>query len=83
MIISFADKETEKIYRQEFSRKLPSDIQSVALRKLIMINNAQSINDLRIPPSNRLELLRGDRKGFRICFNAIGNQFLLQHSARY
>ncbi len=92
MIISFADKETEKIYRQEFSRKLPSDIQSVALQKFIMINNAQSINDLRIPPSNRLEVLRGDRKGqysirineqFRICFNAISNQFLLQHSARY
>lgn len=84
MIINFADKETEKIYHQDFSRKLPSDIQSIALRKLIMIDNAQGINDLRIPPSNRLEALHGKRKGqysirinnqFRICFNVIGNQF--------
>lgn len=84
MIINFADKETEKIYHQDFSRKLPSDIQSIALRKLIMIDNAQGINDLRIPPSNRLEALHGNRKGqysirinnqFRICFNVISNQF--------
>ena len=84
MIISFADKETEKIFNQEFSRKLPSDIQRVALRKLIMIDNAQNLNDLRVPPSNRLEQLQGDRKEqysirindqFRICFKAIGNRF--------
>ena len=84
MIVSFADKETEKIFNQEYSRKLPSDIQRVALRKLIMINNAQNLNDLRIPPANRLESLKGDRKGqysvrineqFRICFKAIGNKF--------
>ena len=77
MIISFADKETEKIYNQEFSKKLPVDIQKVALRKLIMIDNACRLDDLRIPPANRLEVLQGDRAGqysirindqYRICF---------------
>ena len=78
MIKSFADKETEKIYCQEFSKKLPQSIQRIALRKLIMIDNAETLNDLRIPPENRLEALKGDRQGqysirindqFRICFN--------------
>lgn len=78
MIKSFADKETEKIYRQEFSKKLPQSIQRIALRKLIMIDNAETLNDLRIPPANRLEALKGNRQGqysirindqFRICFN--------------
>jgi proteic killer suppression protein len=77
MIISFADKETEKIYYQVYSRKYPRDIQKIALRKLIMIDNAVDINDLRVPPGNRLEKLSGDREGqysirindqFRICF---------------
>lgn len=77
MIKSFRDKETEKVYGRERSAKLPSDIQQIALRKLRMINNAQNINDLRIPPSNRLEKLSGDRAGqysirindqWRICF---------------
>lgn len=77
MIKSFKDAETEKIYHRERSRKLPSDIQQVALRKLRMINNAINLNDLRIPPANRLEKLAGDRKGqysirindqWRICF---------------
>lgn len=77
MIKSFADKETEKIYHQIISRKLPYDIQKVALRKLIMIDNAECLDDLRIPPANRLEALSGDRKGqysirindkWRICF---------------
>ena len=63
MIKSFADKETEKIYHQEFSKKLPHDIQRIALRKLIMIDAAEMLSDLRIPPSNRLESLSGDRKG--------------------
>ena len=63
MIKSFRDKETEKIYSRERSAKLPGDIQQIALRKLRMINNAQNIHDLRIPPSNRLEKLGGDRKG--------------------
>jgi toxin HigB-1 len=77
MIKSFRDKETEKIYSRERSVKLPGDIQQIALRKLRMINYAQNIYDLRIPPSNRLEKLGADRKGqysirindqWRICF---------------
>ena len=60
MIKSFGDKECEKIWNGNPSRKLPVEIQEVARRKLRMINNAQEINDLRIPPSNRLEKLKGD-----------------------
>ena len=77
MIKAFKDSETEKIYSRERSRELPSDIQQVALRKLRMINNAKNINDLRIPPANRLEKLSGNRAGqysirindqWRVCF---------------
>jgi len=77
VIKSFKDKETEKVYFRERSAKLPGDIQQIALRKLRMINNAQNIHDLRIPPSNRLEKLSSDRTGqygirindqWRICF---------------
>jgi len=77
VIKSFKDAETEKLYHRERSRKLPSDIQQVALRKLRMINNAINLKDLRIPPANRLEKLAGDREGqysirindqWRICF---------------
>ncbi len=77
MIRSFADAETEKVFRREFSRKLPSDIQSVALRKLRMLNNAHTVSDLRSPPANRLEALSGNREGqhsirindqWRVCF---------------
>jgi len=64
MIKSFGDKETEKIWLGDFSKKLPNQIQHVARRKLRMINNAQNINDLRIPPSNRLEKLKGEWKRF-------------------
>ncbi|MDZ4179354.1 MAG: type II toxin-antitoxin system RelE/ParE family toxin [Coriobacteriia bacterium] len=63
MIKSFADTETEKVFHRRFSRKLPEDIQSVALRKLRMLANAHSINDLRSPPANRLEKLSADRAG--------------------
>ena len=63
MIKSFKDKETEKIFDRQVSRKLPRDIQQVALRKLRMINRATSLIDLRVPPNNRLEKLKGDRKG--------------------
>ncbi len=63
MIKSFADKETEKVFNREFSKKLPSDIQHSARRKLEILNAAESLQDLRIPPSNRLEKLVGDRKG--------------------
>ncbi|MBR4558851.1 MAG: type II toxin-antitoxin system RelE/ParE family toxin [Fibrobacter sp.] len=78
MIQSFADRETELVYNQEFSRRLPNTIQKVALRKLMMIDNAKSLNDLRIPLNNRLEALHGDREGqysirindqWRICFS--------------
>lgn len=77
VIMSFADRETERIYHQEFSRKLPGDIQRIALRKLMMMNAAESLNDLRIPPANHLERLHGDREEqhsirindkYRICF---------------
>ena len=86
MIKSFADKETEKIFNQTFSKKLPHDIQRVALRKLMMIDNAGCLEDLKVPPANRLEALDGDRKGqysirindqYRVCFSIRGkNDFL-------
>lgn len=77
MIIGFASKETEKIWRGEVSRKLPRDIQQISLRKLFMLDKAQTLTDLKIPPANRLEALKDDRKGqhsirindqWRICF---------------
>ena len=77
MIKSFRDAETEKVFNRSFSRRLPQDIQSVALRKLRMISNAVDASDLRSPPANRLEQLSGDRQGqcsvrvndqWRICF---------------
>ena len=77
MIRSFQDKETEKVFRRQMSRKLPGDIQSVALRKLRMLNRSVTSHDLRVPPANRLEKLAGDRAGqysirindqWRICF---------------
>ncbi len=64
MIKSFAGKETEKIWEGFQSRKLPSEIQNVARRKLRMINNSQNINDLRIPPANNLEKLSGNLSDF-------------------
>jgi len=64
VIKSFADKEAEKIWIGTQSRKLPANIQNVARRKLRMINNAQNINDLRIPPANHLEKLMGNLEGF-------------------
>ena len=64
MIKDFGDKESEKIWNGIRSKKLPSEIQNVARRKLRMLNNAQEINDLRIPPANRLEKLKGDLKEY-------------------
>lgn len=78
MIKSFSNKETEKIWNGIQSKKLPFEIQNVARRKLRMINNAQNITDLRIPPANHLEKLSGDLSGlysirinnqWRIIFN--------------
>ncbi len=60
MIKEFGDKESEKIWNGIRSKKLPNEIQNVARRKLRMINNSQNINDLRIPPANRLEKLKGN-----------------------
>ncbi len=77
MIRSFKCKETEKIFNRDFSKKFPNDIQRIALRKLRMLNRAQNLEDLRMPPGNRLEALAGNRKGqhsirindqWRICF---------------
>jgi len=77
MIKSFKSKETAKILNRQFSGKLPQNIQHVARKKLIMLDAATVLNDLRVPPSNRLEALKGDRKGqhgirindqWRICF---------------
>ncbi len=70
MIRSFRDKETEKVFLRERSRKLSSYVQRIALRKLVMLDAAQTIQDLRVPPGNRLEKLSGDREGqHSICIN--------------
>lgn len=77
MIKSFKCQETERIHRGRFSRRLPRDIQRLAARKLEMLAAAGQLESLRIPPSNRLEKLKGDRAGqhsigingqWRICF---------------
>jgi proteic killer suppression protein len=77
MIRSFKCKETENIFNRNYSKKFPSSIRRAALRKLRMLNQARNLNDLRVPPGNRLELLKGDRTGqmsirindqWRICF---------------
>ena len=77
MIESFKCSETEKIFYRQFSKKLPHNIQKIAFRKLRMLNRSSTIQDLRIPPANKLEALSGNRKGqhsirindqWRICF---------------
>jgi toxin HigB-1 len=85
VIKNFKNKETEKIFNRQKSQKLPSDIQQTALRKLRMLNRAMTLQDLLIPPANRLERLKGDRIGqysirinsqWRICFEwQDGNAF--------
>ena len=64
MIVSFGSKETENIWNGERVKKFPPEIQQIGRRKLRMLNNSQSIGDLKIPPSNRLEKLSGIRKDF-------------------
>lgn len=64
MIQTFADKETEKIWYGHRSTKLPNEIQQICRRKLRMLNNAQTINDMRIPPSNRLKKMKGKFKQY-------------------
>ena len=77
MIRSFKSREAERIWRGEASKKLPADIQHVVRRKLRMLDNASTLDDLRIPPANRLETLKGKRAGqhsirinqqWRLCF---------------
>jgi len=74
---SFGDKETERVWRRERSRRFDQDTQRAALRKLLILDAADSLDDLRVPPGNRLEKLRGDRAGqhsvrvnqqWRVCF---------------
>lgn len=78
MTRTFADKEAVKVWHGHVSRRLPTDIQPVIRRKLRMLHNAVSLNDLRLPPANRLEALKGERKAqhsirindqWRICFH--------------
>ena len=64
MIVSFGTKETEKIWNGERVKKLPNEIQEVSRRKLRMLNNSQNLTDLTIPPSNKLEKLKGNLKDF-------------------
>jgi proteic killer suppression protein len=77
MIKSFANSETEKVFRRLFSRRLPPDIQAIARRKLEILDAAEALSDLLIPPSSRLEKLSGNRQQqhsirindqWRICF---------------
>jgi len=77
MIKSFVDKDTEKLFRGQQFRRLPADIQRVALRKLVQLHAAADLDFLFVPPGNRLEALKGDRQGqhsirindqWRICF---------------
>jgi toxin HigB-1 len=63
VIRSFSDPETENVFRRIGSRRLPADLLRVAYRKLVILDAADTVNDLRIPPGNRLEKLRGDRAG--------------------
>ncbi|MCA1962107.1 MAG: type II toxin-antitoxin system RelE/ParE family toxin [Desulfomonile sp.] len=74
---SFRDKETEKVFKREHSRRIPEHMQEAAHRRLVMLHAAAFLEDLNSPPGNRFEALKGDRKGqhgirindqFRICF---------------
>ena len=82
MIRSFANKDTEKVWREEPTRRWPVALRRAALRKLIMLHTAERLEELTYPPGNRLEKLRGSRAGqyslrinnqWRICFRWVGN----------
>ncbi len=82
MIKSFKCKETEKIFTRLFSKKLPQEIQRAGYKKLLMLDAASELNDLKVPPSNQLEKLSGDREGmysirvnkqYRLCFTFDGS----------
>ena len=77
VIVSFRDKETKRLFQRQRSRAVPADLRRAALRKLLILDGADTLDDLRVPPGNRLEKLRGDRAGqnsirvnqrYRICF---------------
>lgn len=77
MLRSFADKDTERIWQRQRVRKLDDDTRRMALRKLLILDAADAMSDLRVPPGNRLEKLRGDRadtysirinRQWRVCF---------------
>ena len=77
MIRSFADRDTERVFNRDRCRKFSAEVQRVALRKLLLLDAAESLDDLRVPPGNRLEKLRSDREGqysirvndqWRVCF---------------
>ena len=77
MIQSFADSATERLFRREPGHGFPADVQRIMLRKLGLVDAAEQLTDLRVPPGNRLEKLRGDRSGqysirvndkWRVCF---------------
>ena len=77
MIETYACKRTQKLFNRQRGHRFPADVERRALRKLVMLHYAETINDLREPPSNRLEALKGDRKGqhsirinqqWRLCF---------------
>jgi proteic killer suppression protein len=81
VIIGFRDPETEKVFQNVVSRKFPANIQTTALRKLLQLNAAVSLNSLRVPPGNRLEALKGSRMSqhsirindqWRVCFVWLG-----------
>jgi proteic killer suppression protein len=77
MIKSFRDKDSERLFQRQFSRRFPQDLNRIAWRKLAILDAAEQLSDLRVPPGNRLEKLSGDREGqhsirindqWRICF---------------
>lgn len=88
MIKSFTDNETEKVWNLEFSKRLPLDIQRQGRKKLLMLHAACSLEELKVPPSNRLEALRGKRSGqyslrindqWRVCFKmASGDAYMVE-----
>jgi toxin HigB-1 len=77
VIQSFADRDTERLFAREPVRRFPADLQRTMLRKLVAVDAAEQLGDLRVPPGNRLEKLKGDRAGqhsirindqWRVCF---------------
>jgi proteic killer suppression protein len=85
VIQTFSDRDTERLFHREPARRFPAELQRAMLRKLVLIDAAEQLEDLRVPPGNRLEKLRGDRAGqhsirvndqWRICFRwKDGNAF--------